>query len=193
MLYHGVGPASDFANADDASYGVDVDEFARQMTLMKHAGYETIDLQTFIDFVQRKPVDLPPRPLLLTFDDGRLDSGRGADDILEKLGLTAVMFVDVGTVDDGQNPEYLTWTQLGAMQDSDRWNLQSRTPAMATGSSKSTACRRLTTRSRTTGESFADWQKRVRSDIEWGEQTLADHIPGYEAARVRSPLRQLRP
>ena len=46
--------------------------------MIQHAGYQTIDLQTFVDFVQGKPVDLPPRPLLLTFDDARADSWTGA-------------------------------------------------------------------------------------------------------------------
>ena len=53
LLYHGIGPESDFSNATDASYGVDTEDFAKQMTLIQHAGYETIDLQTFIDFVRR--------------------------------------------------------------------------------------------------------------------------------------------
>ena len=179
-------PGERLRERDDASYGVDVDEFARQLALIKHAGYETIDLKTFIDFVKRKPVELPPRPLLLTFDDGRLDSWTGADETLEKLDFTAVMFVDVGTVDDAEDPEYLTWTQLQAMQDSKRWNLQLHSghghrfiqvdgkpaPYYATQDD---------------GESFADWQKRVRSDIEWGEQTLADHIPGYEPLAFAPP------
>ena len=54
LLYHGIGPESDFSNAADASYGVDTEDFAKQMTMIAHAGYETIDLQTFIDFVQRE-------------------------------------------------------------------------------------------------------------------------------------------
>ena len=83
---------------------------------MKHAGYQTVDLQTFLDFVHKKPVDLPPRPLLLTFDDARADSWTGADAILEKLGFNAVMFVDVGPVDGGDR-EYLTWNELQSMQD----------------------------------------------------------------------------
>ncbi len=87
LLYHGIGPESDFANATDASYGVGTEEFARQMTMIQHAGYETVDLQTFIDFVEKKPVELPPRPLLLTFDDARADSWTGADGILARAGL----------------------------------------------------------------------------------------------------------
>ena len=123
LLYHGIGPESDFSNAADASYGVGTEDFAKQMTLIQHAGYQTIDLQTFIDFVQNKPVDLPPRPLLLTFDDARADSWTGADGILRKLHFNAVMFVDVGRVDGG-DPEYLTWQELATVQDSGRWQLQ---------------------------------------------------------------------
>ena len=87
LLYHGIGPESNFANAADASYGIAADDFAKQMTEIQHAGYETIDLQTFLDFVGKKPVDLPPRPLLLTFDDARADSWTGGDAILKKLQL----------------------------------------------------------------------------------------------------------
>src|SRR3954465_8486879 len=123
LLYHGVGPESDFANAADADYGVDVEDFAKQMTLMHHAGYRTIDLQTFLAFVRKKPVDLPPRPLLLTFDDARADSWTGADGILAELGFKAVMFVDVGRVDAG-DPEYVTWPELATVQHSARWQLQ---------------------------------------------------------------------
>ena len=123
LLYHGIGPESDFANAADAEYGVGTEDFATQMTMMKHAGYETIDLQTFLDFVAGREVDLPGRPLLLTFDDARADSWTGADGILDELGFNAVMFVDVGRVDGG-DPEYLTWPELGTVQESGRWQLQ---------------------------------------------------------------------
>ena len=123
LLYHGIGPESDFANEADAGYGIDTEDFAKQMTMIQHAGYETIDLKTFLDFVAGKPVELPPRPLLLTFDDARADSWTGADGILSKLGFNAVMFVDVGRVEDG-DPEYLTWHELRTVQDSGRWQLQ---------------------------------------------------------------------
>jgi hypothetical protein len=116
LLYHGIGPESDFSNATDAEYGIDADDSAKQMTLIRHAGYETIDLPTFIDFAQEKPVDLPPRPLLLTFDDARADSWTGGDGILRELGLNAVMFVDVGRVDAGDR-EYLTWEELQTVQE----------------------------------------------------------------------------
>ena len=71
------------------------------MTLIHHAGYQTIDLDSFVRFTKGEAVELPPRPFALTFDDARADSWTGADGILEKLGLNAVMFVDVGRVDSG--------------------------------------------------------------------------------------------
>src|SRR5437899_582556 len=93
------------------------------MTMIHHAGYQTVDLETFFRFVRGEHVDLPPRPLLLTFDDARADSWTGADGILTKLGYTAVMFVDVGRVDGG-DPEYLRWPELQTLQESGRWDLQ---------------------------------------------------------------------
>ena len=111
LLYHRIGAPSDFSNAADAEYGVNAYDFAKQMTMIKHAGYQTIGLKTFVDFVRGKKVTLPPRPLLLTFDDARADSWTGSESILKKLGFTAVMFVDVGRV-SACDPEYLTWDEL---------------------------------------------------------------------------------
>ena len=103
LLYHGIGAGERLLERRRTRpTGSTFDDFAKQMTMIKHAGYQTIDLPTFLRFVQGEPVDLPPRPLLLTFDDARADSWTGSDGILEKLGFNAVMFVDVGRVDDGR-------------------------------------------------------------------------------------------
>src|SRR4051794_18857486 len=123
LLYHGIGAESDFSNAADASYGIAAEDFAKQMTEIHHAGYRTVDLRTFADFMAKKPVHLPARPLLLTFDDARADSWTGGDGILKKLDYTAVMFVDVGRVDAGDR-EYLTWKELGSAEASGRWQPQ---------------------------------------------------------------------
>jgi peptidoglycan/xylan/chitin deacetylase (PgdA/CDA1 family) len=188
LLYHGIGPESDFSNAADASYGIGTEDFARQMTMIQHAGYETIHLQTFIDFVQNKPVDLPPRPLLLTFDDARADSWTGADGILRKLRFNAVMFVDVGRVDGG-DPEYLTWQELATVQDSGRWQLQLHSGKGHTqihygpGSEDYGPFYAYEEQ----GEDFDGWRDRVHSDITWGQQTLADHASTYQPLAFAPP------
>jgi hypothetical protein len=38
LLYHGIGPESDFPNVADASYGVGFEDFAKQMTMMLDVG-----------------------------------------------------------------------------------------------------------------------------------------------------------
>ncbi len=165
LLYQGIGPESDFEDASDASLGIGSEDFAEQMTLMKHAGYQTIGLRTLVDFVQRKHVDLPSRPLLLTFGDGRVDTWTGGDGILKKLGFTAVLFVDVGTVDRGDDPEYLSWRQLRTMQKSGRWDLQlhagkkgnSMIPSASDPDEEKPYYATLAE-----GESLDDWRQRVR-------------------------------
>ena len=188
LLYHGIGPESDFSDEADAAYGIGVDDFAKQMTMIAHAGYQTIDLRTFRRFVQGEEVELPPRPLLLTFDDARANSWTGSDGILEKVGFKAVMFVDVGRVEDG-NPEYLTWDELETVEGSDRWELQLHSGHGHTqvqygpGPNDYGPYYAYLEQD----EDFDGWQKRVRSDIDWGEDTLADHTPDYRPLAFAPP------
>jgi peptidoglycan/xylan/chitin deacetylase (PgdA/CDA1 family) len=188
LLYHGIGPENDFSNADDASYGVGVEDFARQMTMIANAGYETIDLDTFVRFVGGEQVDLPPRPLLLTFDDARADSWTGGDGILEKLDFNAVMFVDVGRVENG-DPEYLTWAELETAQGSGRWQLQLHSgeghQQIRYGPGEDDFGPYYAYKEE--GEDFDGWRERVRSDIEWGEETLSGHLAAYEPLAFALP------
>jgi hypothetical protein len=181
LLYHGIGPESAFANEDDAAYGIGFEDFAKQMTMIAHAGFETIDLETFVRFVEGDVVALPPRPLLLTFDDARADSWTGADGILDELGFNAVIFVDVGRVEDS-DPEYLTWDELDAVQSGGRWELQLHSGVghqqIKHGPAEDDHGPYYAYRLE--GEDFDGWQERVRSDIEWGQETLAGRVDAYE-------------
>jgi peptidoglycan/xylan/chitin deacetylase (PgdA/CDA1 family) len=186
LLYHGIAPVSGFANETDAEYGLDPQEFAKQMTLLDHAGYQTITLEQLVRFVAGEQVDLPPRPLLLTFDDARADSWTGGDGILEKLGFNAVMFVDVGRVEDG-DPEYLTWAELETVHESGRWDLQ-----LHSGDGH----RQIEYAPdefgpfyayRESGESLEDWRDRVFSDIAWGGERLAAEISAYRPLGFAPP------
>ena len=136
----------------------------------------------------RSRVDLPPRPLLLTFDDARADSWTGGDAILKKLDFTAVMFVDVGRVDAGDR-EYLTWKELESAQGSGRWQLQLHSGKghmqIQYGPGDDDFGPFYAYKEQ--GEDFDGWQKRVRSDIEWGQDTLADHISAYAPLAFAPP------
>jgi hypothetical protein len=61
LLYRGVAPVADFSERVDANLGIHPEDFARQMVLLEHAGYETITLDEFVRFIRQEQVSLPPR------------------------------------------------------------------------------------------------------------------------------------
>jgi peptidoglycan/xylan/chitin deacetylase (PgdA/CDA1 family) len=73
-------------------YRVPVDLFRKQIECFDRWGYTTI---TFEDYrLYREGVlNLPKKPIILTFDDGYLDNYRNAFPILQEYGMKAVMFV----------------------------------------------------------------------------------------------------
>jgi peptidoglycan/xylan/chitin deacetylase (PgdA/CDA1 family) len=75
-------------------------EFARQMDYVRQ-WYTPIDLDRLLEFVTEGR-RLPPRPLLITFDDGYRDNYEIALPILEERRLPAVLFVTTGLVGTGR-------------------------------------------------------------------------------------------
>jgi len=203
LAYHGINDRND-------RYSVSREEFARQMEMLELSGYKTITIDQYVAFRRGGPVQLPPRPILITFDDGRLDSYRGADRILAQHGMHAVMYVITAPVKAG-NPFHLSWSELHRMQDSGRWDIQPHAhdghrlitidPA---GDTAPFYASRAYTRSEGF-ESFAEYTQRVATDIYalkddfkaqgLGSQTLAvpfgDHGQTSNDPRVERFLDQL--
>jgi peptidoglycan/xylan/chitin deacetylase (PgdA/CDA1 family) len=167
---------------------IEPERFARQMALLDHAGYETIALDEFVRFVNGEQVRLPPRPLLLTFDGGRLDSWTGSDAILRELDLNAVVFVNVGRVEERQRA-YLTWRELNRLQASGRWDvqLQSGTGGRQIQYGPAPDDVGPFYAYRGAEERFHGWRERAFSDITYGEQQLAHHIEGYRPLAFAPP------
>lgn len=71
---------------------VPVDRFRKQIEWLDRWGFTTI---TFDDYrLYREGVlNLPKKPVILTFDDGYLDNHRNAFPILQEYGMRAVVFV----------------------------------------------------------------------------------------------------
>ena len=165
------------------------DDFARQMTLFDHAGYETISLDDFVRFVQREPVKLPPRPLLLTFADARLESWAGSDAILRRLGFNAVLFVEIGPIEK-RDPKFLTWEELDKLQRSGRWEVQLQSGTgdrlIRFGPEPDDVGPFYAYRG--SEEVLGGWRERVFSDITYGEQQLAHHVRGYRPLAFAPPF-----
>ena len=93
------------------------------MSMLARDGFHAISIAQYARFAGGDIAELPNRPILITFDDGLLDSYQGADAVLERYGLRATMFVITANADAAE-PGYLSWPQLRAMAASGRWDLQ---------------------------------------------------------------------
>jgi peptidoglycan/xylan/chitin deacetylase (PgdA/CDA1 family) len=191
LLYHGVDERSGFVNQADAFYGVAPVNFAKQLALLHHAGYTAITLEQFSRFHAGEPVDLPAHPILITFDDARVDSWVNADGVLARYGWSAVMFVDVGAV-TRRDPEYATWGELAAMQRSGRWSLQLHAGrghhSIRYGAGARDVGPFYAYRDAVHGETLSGWHRRVTADLAWGERELRSHVPGYRQLAFAPPF-----
>jgi peptidoglycan/xylan/chitin deacetylase (PgdA/CDA1 family) len=78
-------------------YGVTPETFAAHVRWMRAMGYRSCTLDEFLDHVAGRSI-LPPRTVLLTFDDGYRDNLENAGPVLEAAGFTAVIFLVVDRV-----------------------------------------------------------------------------------------------
>lgn len=163
-------------------------DFARQMMLLDHAGFETIELGDLVRLVNGEKVALPPRPLLLTFDGGRLDDWRHSDAILGELDFSAVMFVNVGCVEE-ETPACLTWEELARLQAGGRWDVQlqsgtgGRQIQYGPGPDEVGPFYAY----RGTEEVLGGWRERVFSDVTYGEEQLAHNLESYRPLAFAPP------
>jgi peptidoglycan/xylan/chitin deacetylase (PgdA/CDA1 family) len=177
LAYHGINEKVDH-------YSVTPAHFVQQLDMLRRAGFQSISIAQYVRFLQGDDRGLPARPILITFDDGRLDSYRGADKALAAYGFRATMFVIAGQVDE-RSRFYLTWDELRRMATSGRWDIQEHAGVGhvnvrydASGKmGPAYAYKRYLGDGR--NESFADYGKRVRDDVLWAKRTLSEQIPGF--------------
>ncbi len=95
LLYHhfmsAAGGDRDLSDYHPAYFCTDA-AFEDQMSYLVGEGYHTISLDDFLD-CQAGKKSLPPKPIILTFDDGFASNYQYAFPILKKYGLTATIFV----------------------------------------------------------------------------------------------------
>jgi peptidoglycan/xylan/chitin deacetylase (PgdA/CDA1 family) len=73
--------------------------FDEQMDQLRTLGYTVVDLHAVLDhYVDGR--NLPPKAVLITFDDGYHDNLDNAARVLGKYGYPAVLFVPIGYLDD---------------------------------------------------------------------------------------------
>jgi biofilm PGA synthesis lipoprotein PgaB len=175
LAYHGITTGS---SRDPKT--ISQRRFAEQMAALHQMGFAAISMEQYLRFQRGDDAGLPERPVLITFDDGRLDAYRSADAVLERYGYRATMFVVAGEVEKA-NPFYLTWKELHRMADSGRWDIQpnayagnERISVDSQGRPGSFYADRRYTRSGGP-ESLSDYERRVTTDVFAAKDAMAKH------------------
>lgn len=72
-------------------------EFESHLQFLAENDYQTIDCSTLLGYLQKRE-PIPPRTVMLTIDDGRTSVWRYAVPLLERYGMTAVVFLIPGLI-----------------------------------------------------------------------------------------------
>ena len=78
---------------------VPVGAFDQQLAQLRELGYTVVGLDDVLAYYT-DAAELPPRPVLITFDDGYRDNLEHAAPVLERYGYPAVLFVPIAYLDD---------------------------------------------------------------------------------------------
>jgi peptidoglycan/xylan/chitin deacetylase (PgdA/CDA1 family) len=101
--------------------------FEKQMRYLHENGYQTITLDDFDEW-QHGRKSLPPKPVVITFDDGDRSVYDYAWPILEKYGFNAAYFIITKQVDrEWEGLDFLTWDQLRELHESRVFTIESHT------------------------------------------------------------------
>jgi len=177
LLYHRLTPSIN-------GYGVAPADFEAQMQRLHDVGFQAISLEQYVRFIRGEPVDLPQRPVLITFDDGYVSSYEVADPILAAYGWQATIYIPTSVVG---TPGRLTWAQLRQMYASGRWQIDEHAGDGHVVVTADAAGRRLPFYASEIWadgkqETFDHYKARVSRDIQLGLTTLARNIPGWRSS-----------
>lgn len=116
LMYHYVSEPPAEADIYRRDLSVTPAQLSAQIEAMAAAGFVSVRLSDLISFLATGQPVLPPKSVVLTFDDGYQDNFDHAFPLLKQAGFTATFFVITDFVDAGR-PGYMTWDELRAMHD----------------------------------------------------------------------------
>lgn len=113
LMYHYISDPPANADAYRLDLSVRPRDFQAQLAYLQEAGYETIGLNDLVRYLTTGE-PLPPKPIVLTFDDGYLDNYLYAFPLLHQYNARGTFFVVTGFLGENR-PGYMTWAQVALM------------------------------------------------------------------------------
>ncbi|MCP4427760.1 MAG: polysaccharide deacetylase family protein [Chloroflexi bacterium] len=112
LLYHHVGAPT----GNDGDYlSITIDAFRAHIEFLARNGYQTLNLDD-LTLVLARQQEAPPKPVILTFDDGYRDQYENAVPILQEYGLTATFFITTELI-ESELDDYMTWEMIKSLVD----------------------------------------------------------------------------
>jgi peptidoglycan/xylan/chitin deacetylase (PgdA/CDA1 family) len=109
LVYHSVAPHDPGETETQRAYRVSPERFEAQMEILRDAGIAVVPLARLVAaLLDGEP--LPPRSVVLTFDDGWANQYRHAFPVLVRHGYPATFFVFTNPI--GRDTRFMDWGQL---------------------------------------------------------------------------------
>lgn len=163
-------------------YTISQNEFEEDIIYLKKQGYTTIVVEDLIAY-EFNNINLPEKPIMLTFDDGFSNINKYVLPILEKYDCKAVVsiigkYVEKSSKSIYPDP-YLNWTQINELIDSKRIEIQNHTYSMHTLDDRK-GCRIMK------GESYEEYKEAILKDVGKFQQLIIENT-GYSPKAFTYP------
>ena len=129
LMYHYVSELPADADAIRRGLTLHPDIFRQHIEYLSDNGYNSVSLYD-IDSALENGTELPPNPVVLTFDDGYIDAYTEVFPVLQAHNMTGTFFIITQFADDSL-PGYLNWGQIAEMADAGM-NMEGHTKTHAT-------------------------------------------------------------
>lgn len=126
LLYHYIEPLSsdNAANKLRKDFTTTPEAFEEQLKHLREEGFESIDLYHLYEALKSN-MPLPPKTVVITFDDGDISLYTQAFPLMKEYGFTGTIFM-VTQFTEENKPGYLTWDQALEMAEAG-WRLEPHT------------------------------------------------------------------
>lgn len=119
LVYHVLNPTI------PSSMTITPERFESQVKWLKDNGYTVIPLKQLVSYLQGKNTSLPPKPIVITADDGWKSDYTYMYPIAQKYHIPITLFIYPGTISQGKNA--LTWDQLKELMQTGLFDVQDHT------------------------------------------------------------------
>ncbi len=114
LMYHYIGDMPAKSDALRSDLTVNSKDFTAEMDWLKNNSYSSITVDQLYNSI-KNGTGLPPKPVIITFDDGYKNTFDNAVPILLAHGMTGSFGIITGYVG---NPNYAPWDEIKAAQNS---------------------------------------------------------------------------